>query len=85
MQGPTKSSVIIDEGLQVDLRVIEEQSFGAALAYWFVVTLNYFYNIIFLHYLFESQNIRPYLPLYIKYVKENVLGIIKYMANSLYY
>ena len=34
MQGPTKSSVIIDEGLQVDLRVIEEQSFGAALAYF---------------------------------------------------
>ncbi|MEW6163297.1 MAG: DNA polymerase/3'-5' exonuclease PolX [Nitrospirota bacterium] len=34
MQGPTKSSVIIREGLQVDLRVVEEDSFGAALAYF---------------------------------------------------
>jgi DNA polymerase (family 10) len=34
MQGPTKSSVIIHEGLQVDLRVVEEASFGAALAYF---------------------------------------------------
>jgi DNA polymerase (family 10) len=34
MQGPTKSSVIIQEGLQVDLRVVEEDSFGAALAYF---------------------------------------------------
>jgi len=34
MQGPTKSSVIIQEGLQVDLRVVEEESFGAALAYF---------------------------------------------------
>lgn len=34
MQGPTKSSVIIHEGLQVDLRVVEEGSFGAALAYF---------------------------------------------------
>lgn len=34
MQGPTKSSVIIHEGLQVDLRVVEEESFGAALAYF---------------------------------------------------
>jgi DNA polymerase (family 10) len=34
MQGPTKSSVIIHEGLQVDLRVVEEDSFGAALAYF---------------------------------------------------
>ncbi|MBI5188151.1 MAG: DNA polymerase/3'-5' exonuclease PolX [Nitrospirae bacterium] len=32
--GPTKSSVIIHEGLQVDLRVVEEDSFGAALAYF---------------------------------------------------
>ena len=34
MQGPTKSSLIINEGLQVDLRVVEEESFGAALAYF---------------------------------------------------
>ncbi len=34
MHGPTKSSVIIFEGLQVDLRVVEEDSFGAALAYF---------------------------------------------------
>lgn len=34
MQGPTKTSVIIQEGLQVDLRVVEEDSFGAALAYF---------------------------------------------------
>ncbi len=34
MHGPTKSSVIIHEGLQVDLRVVEEESFGAALAYF---------------------------------------------------
>jgi len=34
MQGPTKSSIIIHEGLQVDLRVVEEDSFGAALAYF---------------------------------------------------
>ncbi|MGB9716153.1 MAG: DNA polymerase/3'-5' exonuclease PolX [Thermodesulfovibrionales bacterium] len=34
MQGPTKSSVILNEGLQVDLRVVEEESFGAALAYF---------------------------------------------------
>jgi DNA polymerase (family X) len=34
MQGPTKSSLIIREGLQVDLRVVEEESFGAALAYF---------------------------------------------------
>jgi len=34
MQGPTKSSVIIHEGIQVDLRVVEEDSFGAALAYF---------------------------------------------------
>ena len=32
MHGPTKSSVIIREGLQVDLRVVEEESFGAAMA-----------------------------------------------------
>jgi len=34
MHGPTKSSVLIDDGLQVDLRVVEEDSFGAALAYF---------------------------------------------------
>ncbi|MEW6586784.1 MAG: DNA polymerase/3'-5' exonuclease PolX [Nitrospirota bacterium] len=34
MHGPTKSSVIIREGIQVDLRVVEEDSFGAALAYF---------------------------------------------------
>ncbi len=34
MHGPTKSSVITHEGLQVDLRVVEEDSFGAALAYF---------------------------------------------------
>jgi DNA polymerase (family X) len=34
MQGLKKSSVIIDEGIQVDLRVVEEDSFGAALQYF---------------------------------------------------
>jgi len=34
MQGPTKSSVIIHEGIQVDLRVVEKESYGAALAYF---------------------------------------------------
>jgi DNA polymerase (family X) len=34
MHGPTKSSVIIHAGIQVDLRVVEEDSFGAALAYF---------------------------------------------------
>ncbi len=34
MRGPTKSSVVISEGIQVDLRVVEEKSFGAALAYF---------------------------------------------------
>lgn len=34
MQGPTKSSIITREGIQVDLRVVEEESFGAALAYF---------------------------------------------------
>ncbi len=34
MHGPTKSSVIVREGLQVDLRVVEEDCFGAALAYF---------------------------------------------------
>ena len=34
MHGPTKSSVIINEGLQVDLRMVEEDSYGAALQYF---------------------------------------------------
>ncbi len=34
MHGPTKSSVIIHEDLQVDLRVVEKESYGAALAYF---------------------------------------------------
>ncbi len=34
MKGPIKSSVITQEGIQVDLRVVEESSFGAALAYF---------------------------------------------------
>jgi DNA polymerase (family 10) len=33
MHGPTRSSVIIGEGLHVDLRVVAPESFGAALAY----------------------------------------------------
>ena len=34
MHGPTKSSVIIHEDLQVDLRVVEKECYGAALAYF---------------------------------------------------
>lgn len=34
MQGPTKSSIVIKDGVQVDLRVVEENSYGAALAYF---------------------------------------------------
>ncbi|RJQ56526.1 MAG: DNA polymerase/3'-5' exonuclease PolX [Nitrospiraceae bacterium] len=34
MKGPTKSSLITQEGIQVDLRVVDEGSFGAALAYF---------------------------------------------------
>jgi DNA polymerase (family 10) len=34
MKGPTKSSLITNEGIQVDLRVVDEGSFGAALAYF---------------------------------------------------
>ncbi len=34
MQGPTKSSVVIKEGLQVDLRVVNKESYGAALGYF---------------------------------------------------
>ncbi|MCX7794498.1 MAG: DNA polymerase/3'-5' exonuclease PolX [Thermodesulfovibrionales bacterium] len=33
-RGSTKSSVVIEEGIQVDLRVVEEDSFGAALQYF---------------------------------------------------
>ncbi len=33
MHGPTRSSVLLREGVQVDLRVVERESFGAALAY----------------------------------------------------
>ncbi|HLD29760.1 MAG TPA: PHP domain-containing protein, partial [bacterium] len=32
--GPSKSSIIIAEGLQVDLRVVEKKSFGSALLYF---------------------------------------------------
>lgn len=34
MHGPTKSTVIIHEDIQVDLRVVEKESYGAALAYF---------------------------------------------------
>jgi DNA polymerase (family 10) len=34
MHGPTKSSVITEDGIQVDLRVVEEGTFGAALQYF---------------------------------------------------
>ena len=34
MKGPTKSSIVTHEGIQVDLRVVEEDSFGSALAYF---------------------------------------------------
>ncbi|MFA4829483.1 MAG: DNA polymerase/3'-5' exonuclease PolX [Thermodesulfovibrionales bacterium] len=34
MHGPTKSSIVTREGLQVDLRVVEDESYGAALAYF---------------------------------------------------
>ncbi len=34
MHGPTKSTVIIHEDLQVDLRVVEKESYGAAMAYF---------------------------------------------------
>jgi len=34
MQGPTKSTIITDDGVQVDIRVVEEASFGAALVYF---------------------------------------------------
>ena len=34
MQGSTKSSIILNDQLQVDLRVVEDKSFGAALQYF---------------------------------------------------
>ena len=34
MRGPTKTSVIAEEGLQVDLRVVAPEEFGAALLYF---------------------------------------------------
>ncbi|MBI4836276.1 MAG: hypothetical protein HY817_03370 [Candidatus Abawacabacteria bacterium] len=33
-QGDTKASIIVDENLQIDLRVVEPNSFGAALQYF---------------------------------------------------
>jgi len=34
MKGTTKSSIVLAEGLQVDLRVVEDESFGSALQYF---------------------------------------------------
>lgn len=34
MKGPTKSSIVTEEGIQVDLRVVDEESYGSALAYF---------------------------------------------------
>jgi DNA polymerase (family X) len=34
LRGPTKETVVLDRGLQVDLRVVEPESFGAALQYF---------------------------------------------------
>ncbi|HEX9908800.1 MAG TPA: DNA polymerase/3'-5' exonuclease PolX [Thermoplasmata archaeon] len=34
MKGPTKSSVVLSSGLQVDVRVVESSSYGAALQYF---------------------------------------------------
>jgi DNA polymerase (family 10) len=34
MKGPTKSSVLLSDGLQVDLRVVKKESYGAALQYF---------------------------------------------------
>jgi len=34
LRGPTKSSVIVSNGIQVDLRVVEDDSYGAALLYF---------------------------------------------------
>lgn len=34
MEGPTRSSILTDEGIQVDLRVVDQDAFGAALQYF---------------------------------------------------
>jgi DNA polymerase (family X) len=34
LRGPTKETVVLDRGLQVDLRVVEPEAFGAALQYF---------------------------------------------------
>ncbi|MCI4320030.1 MAG: helix-hairpin-helix domain-containing protein [Thermoplasmata archaeon] len=34
MRGPTKSTIVLDSGLQVDLRVVAPEEFGAALQYF---------------------------------------------------
>jgi len=34
MKGPTKTSVLLSDGLQVDLRVVKKESYGAALQYF---------------------------------------------------
>ncbi|TNF53525.1 DNA polymerase/3'-5' exonuclease PolX [bacterium] len=34
LTGPTKSSIVTREGIQVDLRVVEDSTYGAALAYF---------------------------------------------------
>ncbi|MEJ2182843.1 MAG: DNA polymerase/3'-5' exonuclease PolX [Nitrospirota bacterium] len=34
MKGPTKTVVVLDQDIQVDLRVVREQSFGSALCYF---------------------------------------------------
>ncbi|MDQ5950761.1 MAG: polymerase [Patescibacteria group bacterium] len=34
LQGPTRATVILDTGMQVDLRVLPEESYGAALQYF---------------------------------------------------
>jgi DNA polymerase (family 10) len=33
-KGPTKSSVVLKGGIQVDIRVVDEDSYGSALAYF---------------------------------------------------
>ncbi|HEX8777561.1 MAG TPA: PHP domain-containing protein, partial [Rhodanobacter sp.] len=33
-QGPTRASVVLDTGMQVDLRVVKPESFGAAMVYF---------------------------------------------------
>ena len=34
MKGPTKASVIVDETVQVDLRIVEPRSFGTVIQYF---------------------------------------------------